>query len=240
VLVFDPISLQAINVIEAHRAPLSCIAANRQGTRLATASDKGTIIRVFSIPDGQKLFQFRRGSMPSRIYSMSFNDDSTLLCVSSATDTIHVFKLATASEQYTKPAAERATTVRRVSERSVSPGGDAFADDMNAGDGAAARRHNGTFAGMIRRTSQNVSKGFAATVGGYLPSAVTEMLEPTRDFAWFKVPRQSGATGAAVKSVVAMSPNGPQVMVVTSEGDFLVYNIDLEKGGEAELIKQQS
>ena len=93
---------------------------------------------------------------------------------------------------------------------------------------------------MIRRTSQNVTKGFAATVGGYLPSAVTEMLEPARDFAWFKVPRHAGATGIAMKSVVAMSPNGPQVMVVSSEGDFLVYNIDLEKGGEAELIKQQS
>lgn len=170
---------------------------------------------------------------------MSFNDDSTMLCVSSATDTIHVFRLISASEPAPKPNPERATAVRRVSERSVSPGGDAFADDMNSGEAAAARKHNGTFAGMIRRTSQNVSKGFAATVGGYLPSAVTEMLEPARDFAWFKIPRQGGTAGIAVKSVVAMSPNGPQVMVVTTEGDFLLYNIDLEKGGEAELIKHQ-
>jgi len=179
--------------------------------------------------------------MPSRIYSMSFNDDSTMLCVSSATDTIHVFKLSSAAEAYTKPAPTKATTVRRVSDRSISPGEDAFAEDPDSTENAAAaRRHNGTFAGMIRRTSQNVTKGFAATVGGYLPSAVTEMLEPARDFAWFKVPRHAGATGIAMKSVVAMSPNGPQVMVVSSEGDFLVYNIDLEKGGEAELIKQQS
>ena len=120
----------------------------------------------------------------------------------------------------------------------MSPAEDAL-DDLDSSEfGAAARNHNGTFAGMLRRTSQNVSKTFASTVGGYLPSAVTEMLEPARDFAWFKVPRASGATGAGVKSVVAMSPNGPQVMVVTSEGDFLVYNIDLEKGGEAELVKQ--
>jgi autophagy-related protein 18 len=238
VLVFDPVSLQAVNVIEAHRAPLSFIATNREGTRLATASDKGTIIRVFSIPDGQKLFQFRRGSMPSRIFSISFNYDSTMLCVSSATETIHIFKLTTKAESSNKPAQERSQPTRRISDRSMSPAEDAL-DDLDPSEfSAAARNHNGTFAGILRRTSQNVSKTFASTVGGYLPSAVTEMLEPARDFAWFKVPRASGATGAGVKSVVAMSPNGPQVMVVTSEGDFLVYNIDLEKGGEAELVKQ--
>ena len=61
---------------------------------MATSSEKGTVIRIFSIPDGKKLFQFRRGSMPARIYSMSFNAASTLLCVSSATETVHIFKLS--------------------------------------------------------------------------------------------------------------------------------------------------
>lgn len=104
---------------------------------------------------------------------------------------------------------------------------------------------------MLRRTSHNVSKSFAATVGGYLPSAVSEMLEPARDFAWFKIPRSSpgpgisakggGAEGGgALKSVVAMSSSSPQVMVVTSEGSFLVFNIDLEEGGEGTLTKQCS
>lgn len=172
---------------------------------------------------------------------MSFNYDSTMLCVSSATDTVHIFKLTTTSDASAKSPTERVSAVRRVSDRSISPGEELAPDEIDSSEyGAAARKHNGTFSGMIRRTSQNVTKSFAASIGGYLPSAVTEMLEPARDFAWFKVPRPSGATGAAVKSIVAMSPNGPQVMVVTSEGDFLVYNIDMEKGGEAELIKQQS
>jgi autophagy-related protein 18 len=60
---------------------------------LATASDKGTVIRIFSIPHGQKVYQFRRGSYPARIHSISFNAMSTLLCVSSDTDTVHIFKL---------------------------------------------------------------------------------------------------------------------------------------------------
>lgn len=34
-----------------------------------------------------------------------------------------------------------------------------------------------------------------------------------------------------------MSSNSPQVMVVTNEGHFYVYSIDLEKGGEGNLVK---
>ena len=64
VLLFDTLTCSAQNVVEAHRAPLSCIALNNDGTLLATASETGTIIRVFSMPSGSKLFQFRRGTYP--------------------------------------------------------------------------------------------------------------------------------------------------------------------------------
>ena len=93
VLLFDALKLEAVNVVEAHKSPLSHVALNNDGTLLATASDKGTIIRVFSVPGAQKLYQFRRGTYPSRIFSMSFNLMSSLLCISSATETVHIFRL---------------------------------------------------------------------------------------------------------------------------------------------------
>ena len=96
VLIFDTVTLKAVNVVEAHRSPLCCIALNSDGTLLATASETGTIIRVFSVPHGRKLYQFRRGTYPSTIYSMSFNLSSTLLCVSSTSDTVHIFRLVNA------------------------------------------------------------------------------------------------------------------------------------------------
>ena len=34
-----------------------------------------------------------------------------------------------------------------------------------------------------------------------------------------------------------MSNSSPQVMVVTNEGHFYVFGIDLEKGGEGTLVK---
>lgn len=71
------------------------------------------------------------------------------------------------------------------------------------------------------------------------------MWEPARDFAWIKLPKSNpGSSGVAstgpVRSVVAMSSNTPQVMVVTNEGNFYVFNIDLSKGGEGTLTKQYS
>ncbi|KAJ5587315.1 Autophagy-related protein 18 [Penicillium hispanicum] len=245
VLVFDVSKLEAINVIEAHRSPLACITLNSDGTLLATASDKGTIIRVFSVPHGHKLYQFRRGSMPSRIYSMSFNTTSTLLCVSSSTDTIHLFKLS-----HQGPSSDGSSShspISRDQSLSASPFGNINDEDEMGEPGSelASRKHNGTLMGMLRRTSQNVGGAVAARMGGYLPKGVSEMWEPARDFAWIKLPRSNqgpGGTGntGPLRSVVAMSSNSPQVMVVTSDGNFYVFSIDLSKGGEGTLTKQYS
>ncbi|CAK48691.1 Cupin-like domain family protein [Aspergillus niger] len=247
VLIFDTLKLEAINVIEAHRSPLACITLNSDGTLIATASDKGTIIRVFSVPDGRKLYQFRRGSIPSRIYSMSFNTTSTLLCVSSSTETIHLFKLSLQSQSPdATPSSSLTAADRRSSQSSLGQLSDADdrVGDMGSSE-LASRKHNGTLMGMIRRTSQNVGSTFAAKVGGYLPKGVSEMWEPARDFAWIKLPKSNPGPGAngnngPLRSVVAMSANTPQVMVVTSDGNFYVFNIDLSKGGEGTLTKQYS
>lgn len=232
-------------MIEAHNSPLSCIALNNDGTLLATASEKGTIIRVFSIPDAQKLYQFRRGSIPARIYSMSFNSTSTLLSVSSATETVHIFRLGTPHASRSSISSGQSGPLSGKRERSSSKVSEEDFDDFGASsaDIAAPERKplHPTFASMIRRTSQTVGKSFAATVGGYLPNAVAEMWEPSRDFAWVKIPRSpNSASAGPVRTVVALNNNGPQIMVVTSEGNYYVFNVDLEKGGEGTLYKQYS
>lgn len=93
VLIFDTLTLRTVNIIAAHKSPLSHLAFNADGTMLATASDKGTVVRVFSVPAGKRLYQFRRGSTAANVQSITFNQQSNMICVCSDSDTIHIFKL---------------------------------------------------------------------------------------------------------------------------------------------------
>jgi len=100
VQIFDGLNLQAVTMIAAHDTPIAALVFNTNASLLATASEKGTVIRVFSIPEGIKLFEFRRGMKRCvTINSLSFSPDSLFLASSSNTETIHIFKLERESEK---------------------------------------------------------------------------------------------------------------------------------------------
>jgi len=232
---FSTRSLTVSNVIQAHKSPISFLSINSTGTLLATASDKGTVIRVWSIPGAEKLYQFRRGTREARIYSINFNVVSTLLAVSSAHDTVHIFKLgpqkagssssAPASKNGQRASSPTGSFDSREGVQGLDGGYEAFIDE---------KKKSGSVSESLRRKSLQMGKSLTHSVGGYLPNTLTEMWEPSRDFAFLRLPT-SGA-----RCIVALSGTLPQVMVISSEGYFYSYNIDLENGGECSLMKQYS
>jgi autophagy-related protein 18 len=56
------------------------------------------VIRIWSLPGAEKLYQFRRGTREAKIWSMCFNATSTLLGVVGDSGTVHVFKLGEGKE----------------------------------------------------------------------------------------------------------------------------------------------
>lgn len=105
VQIFDCVNLRAVTMIPAHDSPVAAMAFNSAGTKLSTASEKGTVIRVFSIPDGVKLYEFRRGVKRCvTIFSLAFSHDSLFLCASSNTETVHIFKLEAPKKEPTDEA----------------------------------------------------------------------------------------------------------------------------------------
>ncbi|KAF3932331.1 hypothetical protein ABW19_dt0209877 [Dactylella cylindrospora] len=166
-----------------------------------------------------------------------------MLCVSSATETVHIFRLiepqvVAQGGEIVGASTHASSTSAGLRPRSGSSAGSNSSNPDTPAAGFDAflegKRRSASIASMIRRSSQTIGKSVVGAVGGYLPQAVTEMWEPQRDFAFVRLPVPG------VKSVVALSSNSPQIMVVTSDGFFYLYNVDMEKGGECILTKQYS
>jgi len=87
--------------IPAHNNAISQLALNSEGTRLATASEKGTLIRVFDTATGAKLHEFRRGRNNATIQCISCSKDSTAICLSSDKGTIHIYHLSESKDNDT-------------------------------------------------------------------------------------------------------------------------------------------
>ena len=188
ILLFDTLNLTALNVIQAHKAPIASLALNADGTLLATASEKGTVVRVFSVPDAKKVAQFRRGSATARIYSINFNLASNLLAVSSDSTTIHIYRLQRGAPPPDIPGSPDETASVSTAD-GVPP----------SGPGAVSATSS------LKRRSYYIGKSFVGGVGGYLPRSVSEMWEPQRDFAHVKL-RSGGRTVVAMNPYVSASP----------------------------------
>ncbi|KAJ2519912.1 Phosphatidylinositol 3,5-bisphosphate-binding protein [Coemansia sp. BCRC 34490] len=82
-----------INIIAAHATSISALAVSFDGAMVASASEKGTLIRIFDTMSGRLLHELRRGVDRADIYSIAFSPDGSKLCVSSDKGTVHIFNL---------------------------------------------------------------------------------------------------------------------------------------------------
>ncbi|KAJ1435691.1 WD40/YVTN repeat-like-containing domain superfamily [Sesbania bispinosa] len=81
------------NFVSAHASGIGCLALTLDGKFLATASTRGTLIRVFNSMNGTPLQEVRRGANAAEICSLAFSSTAQWLAVSSDKGTVHVFGL---------------------------------------------------------------------------------------------------------------------------------------------------
>lgn len=195
IVLYDANNLSVLNAFQAHRGAPVAMAFNSQGTLLATASETGTIIRVFGVPGGKKKASFRRGSYPAQIYCLAFNESSTILCASSDTGTIHFFSLtgaestATGSFGHFTPITST-FAVAGSTFGSTAFGGSAAAAAPQSPMATATDGRVSVVGASPSRTSRSASgtnlEDVAGAVSAYLPTSLTGMAEGTRDFAYVR------------------------------------------------------
>ncbi|XP_064126911.1 WD repeat domain phosphoinositide-interacting protein 1 isoform X2 [Loxodonta africana] len=226
IVLYDGNSLKTVCTIAAHEGMLAAIAFNSSGSKLASASEKGTVIRVFSVPDGQKLYEFRRGMKRYvTISSLVFSMDSQFLCASSNTETVHIFKLEHLSDRTNRPSVPFCDCQDNVSP--VVPGGQNI-----------MLRHS--FFLSCRPEEPVTWSGYVGKVfmaaSNYLPAQVSDMMNQDRAFATGRL-HFSGQRNICTLSTIQKLP---RLLVASSDGHLYIYNLDPQDGGECVLIKTHS
>jgi WD40 repeat protein len=80
-----------VSIIPAHSSSLKAMSFSPDGELLASASDTGTLIRVYSTSNCARLVELRRGVDPASIFSLGFSPSGTMLACTSDKSTLHVF-----------------------------------------------------------------------------------------------------------------------------------------------------
>lgn len=95
--------------VTAHEGSIAALSLSPDATKCATASDKGTLVRIFDTSTATKLQEVRRGADPAKIYSIAFSSND-LLAVSSDKGTVHVFGLKPSEEKKKEEASKNTTS----------------------------------------------------------------------------------------------------------------------------------
>ncbi|RLN66967.1 hypothetical protein BBJ29_006910 [Phytophthora kernoviae] len=211
IVLYDANNLSVLNAFQAHRTAPVAMAFNPQGTLLATASESGTLIRVFSVPSGKKVAAFRRGSYGAQVYCLAFNESSTVLCASSDTGTIHFFSLTGAESSATGSFGHFTPITSTLAVAGSTFGSTVFASNFD---------------------------DVAGVMSAYLPSSFSGIAEGTRDFAYARL-RSTGVPNQCAIHGPRDSDNPiVQLYVATADGYFYEYSLNLAVGGKCKLERE--
>lgn len=100
------------STIQAHEGAIAALALTQDGQMVASASEKGTLVRIFNASSGLKLQELRRGADPAKIYSIAFSSND-MMAVSSDKGTVHIFAIDF-DEEDKKKSEENSTNTKSV------------------------------------------------------------------------------------------------------------------------------
>ena len=234
-------------LIKAHDADLAQFTLNADGSRIASASEKGTLIRLWNCYTGEPLRELRRGMDRADIYCIAFNQQTTQLACSSDKGTIHIFSLIAAppqkhgssesssvvnsppppggrwasSDSQQPPLAPSLSTDVRTNSVSGKP--DFRPSEVSAGPGGAST--GGLKGGRLdsddgsSASNKNMSNLGMGWIKGILPSGLMpKYLESEWSFAQVR--------GIEGKSVCAFSKDSSKIHIISSDGNFIIANVE--------------
>lgn len=199
-------SVRKTRFVQAHDSSLACMALTQNGAFLATASNKGTLIRIFSTVDGSKLQELRRGAERAEIYSIAFSPNAHWLAVSSDKGTVHVFGLKSTTEE------ARSETITTTASPSSN-------ETALASGGSGGYLLNAP-ASLLSFATANAGSSLA-----FMKGVLPKYFSSEWSFAQFRVPEET-------KTIVAFGPQKDTIVIVCANGSYYRCSFDSTHGGE--------
>lgn len=88
-----PLNGGSKRVLRAHNTSLAHLSLSPSGKLLATASEQGTLLRVFDTSTLDQIAEFRRGVEKAIVFGLAFSDAGRWLACTSDKGTVHIFDL---------------------------------------------------------------------------------------------------------------------------------------------------
>ena len=174
----------SIFYINAHENNIAYIALSNDGSLLATASEQGTLIRIFNTENGDSLQEVRRGKDKADIKYICFEPNYKFIAASSNKGTIHIWSLANTLKN-----------LKKVNE-----------DDSN-----------------LVENKKSGLKWLPNLLGG-------EFFNSEWSFAQVRI--------SDPRSICCFGQENT-IIVVSTEGKYYKAQIDIEKGGDCKIIKEE-
>ncbi|CAM6082963.1 unnamed protein product [Calypogeia fissa] len=206
-------SLKKTKFIPAHDSNLACFALTLEGRLLATASTKGTLIRIFNTLDGTRLQELRRGADRAEIYSLAFAQNAQWLALSSDKGTVHVFSLRAGSGTEDIRSGEANQAIAGVSPPKAT------SSVNGSGNGSGSPMAGSS---LLAFASGNPGSSFS-----FMKGVLPKYFSSEWSFAQYRLPEET-------KSIVAFGPQKNTVIIVGSDGSFYKCAFDPTNGGEME------
>lgn len=204
-------------LIQAHETEMAVFSLNPDGTKIATASEKGTLIRVWDCGSGEPLRELRRGVDRAEIFCLSFNSGSSYLACSSDKGTVHIFSLFDSVQPVDLSVAQPtdsgtntpAVLVPTPSTSTSSPSNTSPAPPQPPPE-----------------ADSNVRSGLAF-MKSMLPGLVPKYFASEWSCAQIR--------GIESKCICAFDRDSSKILVVCADGTFLKYNFE-DKQGECQRL----
>lgn len=251
ILVYDTINLRPRLIYKAHDSGIAKVAISNNSGDIATASTKGTIIRVCHLNsellrDFKKLkishvTNLRRGHNLTTINALKFNIDSSILGCSSESNTIHFFLINCETSSGAEDVEDPYSSDEE--NRSVQ----SSQDDLNENlasllvlkrpeeSPAKETGHSQSYLSAFRRSSI-LNNQYTKLIMKKLPykDYLDNLLwtKPRRSFAYIRLPEQLSGQSQRKNVEIGFSGSGSLMLASYITGTFYHYQLPKPHGGE--------